>query len=359
MLFIVSDKSSPVAFVADLRKLFEQGSLLLGTEPQAGPSHDLAVGNLYKIDHYKLIHSEGGWLQENSRTLMADFTYVGFTKGPAIVRDSYEARVAPRSSFARMGLEAVPFAEHQLSRLVEARKLPASRGRMPLVLRSLRTNVALPEGCPPLQLFVCEKGTVPLSAPQLAEACRQGSVRVTRSSRPVEPEENSIPLTFGRTILRYQPSGHVFDPYEDSERHFSEFDIRKGFELLENCFHLGSTAEEVCIGTQCFGTMTYSYPRSWWKVASGKRGGKRHRRAANEQGDGDAGYVHLTPWIKPGSRGTQTLEIVAKTYGIQRIEIRAGDYACSLQVFAMDGECQPYRGRYAHQQGPVTGLVRR
>lgn len=355
-----------MTFVADLSKLMERGILEINSPPQQmqpSPSLDISIGGIYRIDGYRLDHGKDGWLTEvEDRRLFGETEYIGFTKDRVTLRPGYKLHIDPRSSFARLGLQAAEFETDELSRRIDLKQLPDYKGKLPLVLRTMRTNLVLPEDQSALQLLVAGERTIPLTSSQLLQACKNNQIEVLRDGQHVEPENGDFRLTFHPIIKRYWPSSRILFPDADTEKYFETIDMSgfaEGFDLLESCFYLGSTAETVRIGNKHLGMLTPFYPRMWRRLAYREvlsRWGFPIREVVEEEVE-PAGYVHLTPWIKPGSDGTQTLEIAARVYSNNRVNIKPGTYACSLKVFDLDEECMPYGGRYREQSGPSVSRL--
>ncbi len=352
-----------MAFIADLSRLIEKEKLIINTPIDGtGPSIDLSIGDIYWMDGYRFEYEKDGWLKEiDNRTLFGEADYIAFTKEHVNVSPGYRFYIDPRSSFARLGLQVTKFENDELSKSIDAKKLPSYEGRIPMVLRTMRTNLLLPENCPAIQLLIAEEGTTPLNTKQLIEACKNGSVEVLRNNEQIEPKNDEFPLTFHPIIKRYQPSSHIFFPYENTEKYFNTFnmsfnmlEISHVFGILEDCFHLGSTAETTRIDNKHLGMLTHSYPRKWQRFEY--RYNDEGKKVLEEWVE-PAGYVHLTPWIKPGSNGNQTLEVASKFYSHNVVYIYPGANACSLKIFELDDECIPYTGRYKGQDGPSVSRL--
>lgn len=365
-----------MAFISDLSKLMERGTLDIDgpvNYTQSGPSIDIPVGDIFWIDGYKLDSEEDDFLKESGRTILGEAEYIAFTKWHISLSSGYELYVDPRSSLARLGLQVSKFKNDYLSKIIDSKKLPEYKGRIPLVVRTMRTNLFLPEDFPAIQLLVTEKNTTSLNTNQLIEVCKNHQVEVLRNGKEVEPKNDEFPLTFHPIIKRYQPSSHIFFPYENTEKYFNIFDMSKfseSFSILEDCFHLGSTAETTIIDNKHLGMLTHNYPQKWSRYLYRYRDReektnsvlKQHRwlwsgRELVEEWVEPSGYVHLTPWIKPGSNGNQTLEIAAKAYSHNIVYIYPGADACSLKIFELDDECIPYNGRYKGQDGPSVSRL--
>lgn len=370
-----------MSFVANLPKLMERGVLEIdGGSTSHSTSIDIPIGDIYWVDGYRLDYGKDSWLKENGRILLAEAEYIAFTKDRISIPPNYEFYIDPRSSFARLGLQATVFENDPLSKIIDPNKLPQFNGRVPLVIRMMRTCLYLPEDFPALQILVAEKGTQPLSTVELIEACKSHYVEVLRDGQEVNLENGEFALTFHPEIKRYRQSGVVLNPSDETERYFQTFLLSQLFReesdvhfrihsssLDETCFYLGSTTETVRIGNRHLGMLTQHYPTKWTRVVYRNQNDQQSlgyeagfgwgRRENIEQFVEPSGYVHLTPWIKPGSNGTQTLEIAAKTFSHNRVLVKTGDYACSLQIFPLDEESEPYDGRYRNQNGPLTSLL--
>lgn len=231
-----------MAFVADLLRLIENGKLDINDPPkQRGSSVDVSIGEMLRLNRHKLEHGKDGWLEETGRMLFGEAEYIAFTKEKIAVSPGYSLFVDPRSSFARLGLQAKKFEEDELSKFIEARKLPEYRGRIPLVLRTTRTNLFVPDNYPAVQLLVAEEGTRPLDTAQLMDVRRNGGVEVLSNGESVLPENGGFPLTLHPLIKRCQFSTRVLSPGGDSELYFETRNMSNfpgGFPLLESCFYL-------------------------------------------------------------------------------------------------------------------------
>ncbi len=361
-----------MTFIANLSKLMERGILDIDgpvSRSRSCPSLDVPIGDLHHINERRLEQGEDGWLEECGRTLFGETEYIAFTKDQISLSPGHVLYIAPRSSLARVGLQVSRFEDDHLSKIIGPRKLPEYKGRIPLVVRTMRTNLILPEDLPVVQLFVAGENTSSMNTDQLTEACRNRQIEVlTKNGESVEPKNGEFSLTFHPLIKKYLPSTRVLIPQENTESYFQTFDMSRfpeGFDILESCFYLSSTAETVSIGNRFLGMLTQSYPRKWRRFFFKDRNGQKvigeyvWRYSGREEVEElvePAGYVHLTPWINPGSRGNQTLEIAAKVYSHNRVIIRVGDYACSLNVYELDEEAEP-SNRYKEQVGPCVSFL--
>lgn len=364
-----------MAFIANLSGLKERGILEVDTvSNQSGPSLDIPLGDIYWVDVYRLERKIRGWLQDTERTLLGDAFYIAFTKYPISLAPSHDLFIAPRSSLARLGLHAERLEQSRLSQFINPSDLPQYNGRIPLVVRALRTSLHLLEGFPELQILVAEKGTAPLDRDQLLHACKEQQIGVLRNGLQVEPRGVEFPLLFHNLFKEYTaPSGYVLRPDENTERLFKDLDLSKlagfhlsGYEisqqgLSEAGFYLGSTLEVITIDNRHIGMLTQSYPNKWYRRASRikKANGKEGYPIEYFEWEAEpAGYVHLTPWIKPNSNGNQTLEIASEERSHNIVPIRKGTEACTLKIFRLDGE-SGYMTRYLNQDGPAVSRLYR
>lgn len=322
-----------------IKQAMEKGHLRI--EPfdasRLGPmSYDLAVGTLYERRWDREVidgmpYEE--FLAECCKPLAGidlepEKPYFGTSKETIIKTSGIpEIAVTTRSSLARDGVEVE----------ADRQELRSRNGKVPLCVRTHNTRVMVPWSYPMAQL-VFETG-LPLDEVEIADTL-SSDVRISGNPKIIRENQMfpgvsfgymrsgaSLLLHLGNGLKRYK--GDVMDISKNSSAHFEEIDISKGYWLQPGEFYLGFTEEEVSFSTRYAGKLM----RLFLDIGNA---------------------VHMNaPWIHPGSKGNQVLEMSVASP--KRVVV--GMPVCRMEIHRLDQEPEKSYasvGRYVGQNGPAT-----